>query len=148
MWKDKCHICGRQIWNGVPKEISEKEGFNFDIFRKDMEKEGFTLGYNTKTIGSYFNMREVSCKPICCVCHSEELRIENEKEMKKIMKEVAKILKKQFSCPICEYHQILGYNTKVFKCASKEEMMNHIKEKHTSLRDIKEILPCGCDFNE
>ena len=25
MWKDVCRTCGRQIWNGVPKEVSEKE---------------------------------------------------------------------------------------------------------------------------
>src|SRR3989304_7200580 len=106
-----------------------------------MEKEGYILGYNTKTVGSYLSIREIPCKPICSICNNEESRIKSEKEMKEAMKKVEKMLKKQFSCPVCEYSQMRGYNTKVFKCNSKEEMMNHIKEKHTALRDIKEILP-------
>ncbi len=149
MWKDKCHICGRQVWNGVPKEIREKEGFDYDVFTEGMKKEGYIIGYNTKTVGSYGSMHEVPCKPICQICNEEKSRIHSEKEMKKTMKKVAKMLKKQFSCPVCEYSLMRGYNTKVFKCASKEEMMNHIREKHTSLRDIKEILPVeGYNFDE
>jgi hypothetical protein len=144
MWKDVCHKCGRKIWNGIPEEEMEKANHNTNDFIKKMESEGYTLGRNSKIVGTWGNMREIPCEPICTICSNEESKNKEEKEKKKAMQKVTKLLKKQFTCPVCEYSQKMGYNTNVFKCNNKQEMISHIKEKH-DLKEIEDIVPRSID---
>ena len=136
-WTDKCHVCGVNIWNGVPKEHQDR----ISEYVAEMEKEGWVLGYKDKTVGTFGNLHEVSIKPICQKCNAKANKIISDREIKKAMSKVKKLLKKQFSCPVCEHSQARGYNTKVFKSSSKQDIITHITEKHNNLTDLKSIIP-------
>ena len=137
MWTDKCHKCGRNIYNCIPDEHKNR----ISEYITEREAEGWFIGHNTKTIPTWgYNYKEVPCKPICKICQKEESEIKNVKDKKKAMRKLSKTMKKTFSCPICEYSQQRGYNTKVFKTTNKAEIMKHIAEKHT-LSEMEEVLP-------
>ena len=136
MWTDKCHKCGKNIYNGIPDEHKDRIG----EYINEKEAEGWFIGQNTRMVGTYgMGYKDIPCKPICKICLKEEQDIKNAKKTKKAIRKLSKILKKEFSCPICEYSQRRGYNTKLFKTTSKAEMMKHISG-HT-LADMEDVIP-------
>lgn len=140
MWKDKCHKCGRNIWNDVPEEHRN----HIDEYVKDMEKQGWYLGHNTKTVGMMGNIHTVPIEPICGECSAKEYNDKYEKEKKEVLRKVIPTIKKFYICPVCEYSQKLGYNTEVFKTTSKTEMIEHIKTH--DLKELKDVVPKEFDF--
>lgn len=139
MWKGKCSECGRDIWNGIPKEEMDKPGFDTGAFITKMKAEGFTLGYDTTVARSFGAMHTVPCKPVCSVCAQEESHAQDAKERKTAMSKIKTIIKKEFTCPCCFQSVQAGYNTKVFKSSSKQDMIIHI-ETHAT-KEIQEVLP-------
>lgn len=140
MWKGKCYKCGRDIWNGIPQEEMNTPGFDTGAFIAKMKADGFTLGYDTTVAGSFGTMHTVPCKPVCNVCTQEESHAQNVKEKKTAMSKIGKTIKKEFTCPCCFHTVEKGYNTKVFKTASKQDMIAHINDKHDTT-EINEVLP-------
>lgn len=142
MWTDKCHKCGRNIYNGIPDEHKDRIG----EYINEREAEGWFIGQNTRMVETYgMNYKDVSCKPICKICKKEEQDIKNAKETKKAIRKLSKIIKKEFSCPICEDFQKHGYDIKVFKTQNKTEIMKHIQKEHT-LSEIQAVLPSKGDY--
>jgi hypothetical protein len=140
MWKGKCHKCGRDIWNDIPEDEMAKVNHDTSAFIAKMKAEGFELGYNSTMVGSYGNMHEVPCNPVCGICIQEEHDRKYQEENKKLLIKITKIIEKVYSCPICENSVQQGYNEKVFKCAKRAEMMGHIKAKHDN-KAIRNTIP-------
>ena len=132
MFKSICHKCGRKIFNGIPS------GEDVESFIEKMRQKGYIIGYNTKSVGSFGNIHEVKIKPICSICNKKSSDIKYTKETKKATRKILPVLKKVFVCPICEKESEFGYNTKIFKCSGKTEMIDHIRTH--SLKDIQNII--------
>ncbi len=132
MFKSKCHKCGRPIFNGIPA------GEDIEKYIAMMKAKGYTIGHDTKTVGSYGVAHEVPIKPICSICLDKERGVRVAKDTKKAIRKISPTLKKQFSCPICEQESKRHDNVKIFKSSGKAEMMEHIR-KH-NLKDIQDLI--------
>lgn len=133
-WTGKCHKCGVNIFNGVP------EGEDISTYVEKKKQEGWIIGYREKLVGGFGSMRTGPIKPICANCSQKESQARDAKEKKKMMSKISKIIKKEFICPCCFHSVERGYNTKVFRTSSKQEMINHINEKHDT-KEIENVIP-------
>jgi len=129
MFKSKCHKCGRKIFNGIPS------GEDITTYIEKMKREGYIIGYNTKSVGSYGNVHEVKIKPICSICNKETSDIKHAKETQKAIRKITPTLKKVFVCPVCEKEFRMGYDTKIFKSSGKAEMLIHMR-----VHNLKDLI--------
>lgn len=125
--RDKvCHKCGQKIRTFFTKEEMESTGGDITKLEEKLRGEGYEIGYDSKHIGSYGNIREVPQKPICRKCSTIKLRAEKEKKTKKQMRKIVPILKKVYVCPVTTFH-----GECMFKTPDKKTIINHIKETHS-----------------
>ena len=111
---DVCHRCGSKIFNGT---VKGKDPFEFI---EEMKKKGYQIGYNDRA------------KPICSTCSDEDIKKRNDKIVNQQLKKIIQELKKVYVCPLCT-----GYIDNVFTCSNKNDMVQHLKEKHhTDLKNI------------
>lgn len=133
-WTGKCHKCGVNIFNGIP------EGEDISKYVEKKKQEGWIIGYREKPVGSFGSMHDMPIKPICKNCSNKENQAKAAKEKKTVMRKIGKIIKKEFTCPCCFHSIERGYDTKVFKSSSKQDVISHINEKHHT-EEIKQVMP-------
>lgn len=124
-----CHKCKRKIVVSFD-ESSVKAAGSVEEAIKVAERNGYTLGYTHTMSGIFGDSRKIPIKPICSICAQEKHKIEAVKKLKHQVRKIIPTLKKVFICPVCERYSSRGYDTKIFKSSSKNEMINHIREKH------------------
>lgn len=127
MWKDTCHKCGTKIFNGIPEERMD----NPQAFIDEMEKQGYILGYNTKTVGYFGHLEHVPMQPICSNCSNEQHKNIEKKTVAKQMRKIIPTLKKIYICPFND----VPFRECSYKTEIKAEMIMHLELKHTSELD-------------
>lgn len=122
----KCHQCGQKIRTYFTEEEMNSMGGDTARIEEKWRAEGYVIGHDTKVVGSYGNIRQVPQKPICSKCNLIKQKAEKEKKTKMQMRKIIPMLKKVYVCPVTTFHGECN-----FKTTDKDEMVTHIKEKHS-----------------